>query len=70
MKWKIYYDDDSTYSNEDGAWVDAPAHGVVVVVVAMPDPDWARIILSGYTPLQKEYALPYPLPRDLYQGTG
>ncbi len=66
INWRIYYDDESTYSNEDGEWVDAPKHGVVVVVVAMPDPHWARIILSGYSPLRKEYSLPYPLPTEIY----
>ena len=39
--WIIYYSDDSTYSNEDGAWVDAPGWGVQVVLFRDSDLRWA-----------------------------
>lgn len=37
MRWCVFYDDHSTFSNEDGGPADAPAHGVIVVVVDMGD---------------------------------
>lgn len=40
MKWKIYYDDGSTFSDEDGRVYDAPALGVQVI--AQEDPDVGR----------------------------
>jgi hypothetical protein len=30
--WRIFYDDGSTYSSDDGAWNNAPADGVLVVI--------------------------------------
>jgi hypothetical protein len=33
MDWKIYYQDETTYSDEDGSWEDAPADGVICVIV-------------------------------------
>lgn len=52
--WRIYYDDDSTYSNVDGPWVDAPKHGVVCIVVRCPIEDtWGRWIISGWSPIKK-----------------
>ncbi|OGS01551.1 MAG: hypothetical protein A2V88_02690 [Elusimicrobia bacterium RBG_16_66_12] len=33
MRWKIYYDDRTTFSSEDGRWSDAPTDGVLFVVV-------------------------------------
>jgi len=36
VNWRIYYDDGSTFSNEDGSLQDAPAFGVQAVVC---DPD-------------------------------
>jgi hypothetical protein len=33
VDWKIYYDDDSTFSSEDGSWEAAPSDGVLCVVV-------------------------------------
>jgi hypothetical protein len=32
MKWKIYYDNGTAFSNRDGNVVDAPARGVQVIV--------------------------------------
>lgn len=45
MTWKIYYVDDTTFSSDDGKWDDAPANGVVCVVVT--DPDYGRYVLNG-----------------------
>ena len=36
LQWRIYYDDGSTYSNEDGELVAAPSFGVQAIVC---DPD-------------------------------
>lgn len=36
MKWKIYYTDGSTYSDQDGSPFDAPALHVQVIVVEEP----------------------------------
>ncbi|MCH7535022.1 MAG: hypothetical protein IH948_04650 [Bacteroidetes bacterium] len=33
MKWKIYYDNNTTFSNLDGEWESAPSDGVVCVIV-------------------------------------
>ena len=32
--WKLYYDDRTTFSNQDGEWLDAPPWGVMAVAVA------------------------------------
>lgn len=32
MKWAIYYDDGSIFDSDDGAWLDAPADGVLFVI--------------------------------------
>ena len=32
MRWKIYYDDGTTFSDEDGSLEDAPARGVQAIV--------------------------------------
>lgn len=34
MKWKIYYEDGSTFSDEDGTIEEAPARGVICIVQA------------------------------------
>lgn len=34
-RWVIFYDDHSTFADEDGTPAEAPAHGVIVVVVDM-----------------------------------
>lgn len=44
MRWKVYYDDGSTYSSEDGAWSDAPPDGVLFVVYWV---DGVKTIFSG-----------------------
>lgn len=33
MDWRIFYDDNRTFSSDDGAWEEAPADGVICVVV-------------------------------------
>lgn len=45
MKWKLYYEDGSTYSSDDGEWVDAPVRGVVGL--GIPHRHHGRQILSG-----------------------
>ncbi len=45
MEWKLYYSDSSTYSSDDGEWVDAPYLGVVGL--GIPHGDNGRQILSG-----------------------
>ena len=37
MKWRIYYADGSTFSNEDGCAHKAPAFGVIAVCQPCPD---------------------------------
>lgn len=32
MRWAIYYDDNSVFTSEDGAWEDAPLDGVLFVL--------------------------------------
>jgi len=31
-RWMIFYDDETTFSNEDGLWIDAPTDGVLYVI--------------------------------------
>lgn len=50
IRWRIYYDDRSTYDPTDGEWEDAPMHGVVCVVVEDPTGAYGRWINSGYGP--------------------
>ena len=45
MNWRIYYVDDTTFSDEDGTWEEAPADGIVCVVVR--DKDYGRYVLNG-----------------------
>lgn len=33
MLWKIYYDDNQTFSSDDGEWETAPSDGIICVVV-------------------------------------
>ena len=49
VKWRIYYDDFTTYSNEDGLWSEAPVHGVVCIVVRDPTSQWGRWVVSGWS---------------------
>ena len=44
MRFKIYYDDLSTFSSEDGPWDEAPADGILYVVSWV---DGKKDILSG-----------------------
>lgn len=37
MRWRLYYDDGSTFDNDDGAWNDAPHLGVITLVTEDPD---------------------------------
>ena len=63
INWRIYYDKaaardhgHSTFSNEDGEWVDAPIHGVVCIVVLDQTGAVGRSICSGWRPLRKHFA--------------
>lgn len=44
MRWKIYYDDATTFSSEDGTWEQAPSDGVLFVVEWQGD---RTLIMSG-----------------------
>lgn len=46
IDWRIYYDDGSTFSSEDGSPEDAPAFGAVVIV--FPDEEVGRVIMHGW----------------------
>lgn len=46
LKWKIYYDDGSTFSNEEGEPEDAPGFGIVTIVQA--DPYVGRAVCDGW----------------------
>ena len=46
MEWRIYYDDGSTFSNEDGMPQDAPGYGAICIVQS--DPLVNRSITSGF----------------------
>lgn len=48
MDWKLYYDDRSTFSSEDGSWLDAPVWGVLGL--ASPDKWVGREIDTGRPP--------------------
>ncbi len=37
MRWRLYYDDGSTFDGGDGTWEDAPHLGVITLVTADPD---------------------------------
>ena len=37
LKWKIYYDDGSTYSDELGDPFEAPARGVQIIAIEHPE---------------------------------
>ena len=45
INWRIYYANGDTWDNECGFWEDAPADGVVCVVVK--DPNFGSLILNG-----------------------
>lgn len=53
VKWRIYFDDGSTWSDQDGEWTAAPQQGVVCVVVANPEDD-SRWVVSGWFPGKDE----------------
>jgi hypothetical protein len=40
MKWKLYYGDGTTFSDEDGTWEEAPWRGLIALVVMEPDTGW------------------------------
>ncbi len=44
MAWRIYYDNETTFSSEDGTWSEAPSQGVLAVVEVHGE---ARTIRSG-----------------------
>lgn len=45
IHWKIYYADGSTFSNLDGSWEDAPAWGILGIVIKSKETGWS--IVSG-----------------------
>jgi hypothetical protein len=51
IRWRLYYDDGSMYSDADGPWENAPADGVVALVVRDPTGVWGRWVYSGYAPI-------------------
>ena len=62
MDWKLYYDDDTTFS---GVWEDAPQHGVICCVVRDETEAWGRFVNSGYAPHRvgnkfNEFYVKYP----------
>jgi hypothetical protein len=44
--WRIYYDDGSTFDSDQGAPGDAPAWGVLVILIA--DPEVGHMSLHGF----------------------
>lgn len=52
MEWKLYYDDGTTYSSDDGEWVAAPPWGVVGLATIT---DWA-----GYERWEGDYYFESP----------
>lgn len=40
MEWRIFYDDGSTFSDEDGTPEQAPARGVIAIVCRDPVARW------------------------------
>lgn len=64
--WRIYFDIHPTFSNINGDWEAAPKHGIVVINVQRADPHWGRVVLSGYTPINREFSLPYKLPAEIF----
>ena len=55
MDWKLYYDDDSTFSNlQLFGWIDAPRHGVICCVVRDETGAWGRFVNSGYAPQKNQ----------------
>lgn len=45
LKWRIYYDDGSTFSNLEGRFADAPSDGVLAVVEK--DPQVGYVVYHG-----------------------
>ena len=45
MKWRLYYDDGTTFSDEDGKWDDAPMDGVQGVVIT--DKETGRKVIQA-----------------------
>lgn len=66
LDWKIYYHDLSTYSSDDGEWVEAPQEGVQLVVTK--DPVYVRRWWSRHDFYVMHPQMdPAPLPvNDLY----
>lgn len=55
-EWLIYYDDETTFSSEDGTWADAPAYGVQIIS--------ERCILEGTPVKMMHMGMDYYLLRD------
>lgn len=45
MRWRIYYDDGTTFGSDDGTPFDAPSAGVVIVAQRLPGQD--RELMHG-----------------------
>jgi hypothetical protein len=43
-RWRIFYDDGSTYGSDDGPWADAPSDGVLYVLIQKADADVVETI--------------------------
>lgn len=46
VKWRIYYDDGSTFDSNDGDPDQAPGYGVICIV--QPDPDVGRTVMRRF----------------------
>ncbi len=58
IDWRIYYADATTYSSDDGTWMDATLDRVICVVVRDPTEVWGCFVNSGFAP-KKVSKVPY-----------
>lgn len=48
MKWKIWYSDGTTYTDQDGLPYDAPKTGAVIIVQEEGRTGWRKLFLQDY----------------------
>ena len=46
LKWRIYYDDETTFDNTQGAPKAAPSFGVIAI--PQPDPEVGRVVMHKW----------------------